>query len=288
MRKYLDILEKVYLEGEWKDNRTGVPTKSLTGAMFEHNMSSGFPLLTTKKMGMRNIAAELEFFIKGYSNKKWLQERNNHIWDQWCDPRIIEYSTDKDIQAKMKEENELGRIYGVQWRNWNVYVENGIGELHKQGIDQLAKIIHTLKTNPLDRRMICMAWNPAELDCMALPPCHYSFQILSDGKYIDLLWNQRSVDIPLGLPYNIASYALLLMLIANTVDMIPRKLIGFLADVHIYENQLDGVKEQLQREVYNLPSLYLNDNVDIFEWEYDQFTLNDYISHPVIRMPISI
>lgn len=278
MKAYLKILDKIVSRGITKKNRTGIDTISITGHMFEHNMEDGFPLLTTKKMGMKNIATELEFFIKGLSNKKWLQERGCHIWDSWCNPEKIPYGHDDETKKRMKEEMDLGRIYGVQWRNWRKIIINedskSINIIHK---DQLQSVIDKLKTDPFDRRMIVSAWNPVELDKMALPPCHYSFQVLSDGKKIDLLWNQRSCDVPLGIPYNIASYGLLLKLIADTVGMMPGKLIGFLSDVHIYKNQLDGVYTQLKRQPRELPILEFNDSfTNLFEWKCDEFTLLGY------------
>lgn len=295
MKSYTDILKNILDDGDWKDTRTGIRAKSITGEIFKHDMRTGFPLLTTKKMGMKSISAELEFFIKGLSDKSWLQDRGCHIWDEWCNPKKVPYAHDEETKTKMEAENDLGAIYGVQWTNWNNYVyageHSGYGSIFTVGepINQLQNVIDTLKTNPLDRRMIVMAWNPSELNQMALPPCHYSFQILSDGVYVDLLWNQRSVDTPLGLPYNIASYALLLTLIARTVKMKPRKLIGFLADVHIYENQMDGLKEQLTREPMPLCKLELLDTfTDLFEWKYDEFKLIDYKSHPTIKFPIAI
>jgi len=293
MKQYLDLVKNILSNGKWKENRTGINTKSITGSMFEHNMADGFPLLTTKKMGLKNIAVELEFFIKGLSDKRWLQERNCHIWDGWANPEKVPYSNDPSTLKKMEEENDLGRIYGVQWRNWQGYEEVGPGQVEPYNIDQLANIIDTLKTNPLDRRMICMAWNPAEIGQQALPPCHYSFQIISDGESVDLLWNQRSVDVPLGLPYNIASYALLLELIAKTVNMKAGKLIGFLADCHIYENQT-AIQTQVDREPGELPTLILSnetktgEKLDIFNWEFDDFELTNYNPAKGIKMPIAV
>lgn len=294
MQEYLRILKDVVENGVLTNNRTGVSAYRTTGNMFTHDMRDGFPLLTTKKMGMKTIAAELEFFIKGLSDKRWLQERGCHIWDEWCNPKKVKYAHDDDTKAKMEAESDLGRVYGVQWTKWNKFEYAGDTSAYgpvfvPQQINQLKNVIDTLKTNPLDRRMIVMAWNPSELDQMALPPCHYSFQILSDGEYIDLIWQQRSVDTPLGLPYNIASYALLLTLIAKTVNMKPRKLIGFLADVHIYENQMDGIKEQLTRTPMSLCRLELLDTfTDLFEWKYDEFKLIAYTSHPTIKFPIAV
>lgn len=281
MKLYLDLLNKVKTEGTRKKTRTGIDAFSISGAMFEHDMRNGFPLLTTKKMGVKTIFAELEFFIKGIHNKKWLQDRNCHIWDEWCDPRIVPYKNDEETKKKMLQENELGLIYGVQW---NAFGSN-------ENLNQLKKVIETLKTNPTDRRMIVMAWNPADLDKMALPPCHYGFQLISDGEYVDLLWNQRSCDLPLGIPFNIASYAMLLQLICAQVNMKPRKLIGFLADVHIYENQFERIDEQLSREEFKLPTVDVIKNREdwtIWDWNYTDYKLNNYESHSSIKYPIAI
>ena len=281
MKQYLDLMNKVKTEGVRKKTRTGIDAFSISGAMFEHNMTDGFPLLTTKKMGVKTIFAELEFFIKGIHNKQWLQDRNCHIWDEWCDPRIIPYKNDEETKLKMLKTNELGPIYGVQW--------NSFGS--DENLNQLKKVINTLKTNPTDRRMIVMAWNPNDLDKMALPPCHYAFQLLSDGEYVDLLWNQRSCDLPLGIPFNIASYAMLLQLICAQVNMKPRKLIGFLADVHIYENQLQGIGTQISRIPFNLPTIEVIKNKEdwtIWDWNFTDYKLNNYEAHETIKFPIAV
>ena len=306
MKQYLDLLKRVKEEGTRKKTRTGIDTLSVTGAMFEFDMSTGkFPLLTSKKMGVKSIFAELEFFIKGIHNKKWLQDRNCKIWNEWCDPRKVLYGKDDATKQKMLEEDELGRIYGVQWnsfgggKTWDYYdphiVEDETRMMlllkEKQGINQLKNAIETLKVNPFDRRMIVMAWNPLDLDKMALPPCHYGFQLLSDGEYVDLLWNQRSCDLPLGIPFNIASYAMLLKLICTQVNMKPGKLIGFLADVHIYENQLEGVEEQLKREPLELPTLDViktKEDWTIWDWEYTDYQLKNYVSLDGIKFPIAV
>ncbi len=295
MKQYLDLLKEIIDKGKTKSNRTGIDTKSITGFMFEHDMSTGFPLITTKRMGIKNIAAELKFFIKGLSDKTWLQERGCHIWDEWCNPEIVPYSNDEETKTKMSNEDDLGRIYGVQWRKWTKTKFTGydkrFGNLFEQEtIDQLKNIIDTLKKDPTNRRMIVMAWNPAELYQMALPPCHYGFQVLSDGEKVDLLWNQRSVDVPLGLPYNIASYGLLLELIAKEVGMKPGKLIGFLADCHIYENQLEHLQVQLDREPHELPTINIkgDENFNIFDWEYTNVELSNYEHYPSIKIPIAV
>lgn len=189
MKQYLDILKNILDNGTIKDNRTGIQTKSITGQMFEHDMSKGFPLLTTKFVSLKNVAVELEGFIKGITSKKWFQERKCHIWDDWCNPQVVPYGNDEATKAKMKAEDDLGVIYGSQWRDFQD--PSSVDYVLGSGVDQLLTIVNKLKTNPTDRRMICMAWNPLALDSQALPPCHYSWQVLSDGKTLDLLWSQR-------------------------------------------------------------------------------------------------
>lgn len=281
MKEYLNILKDVLNNGTWKQNRTGIKTKFITGAMFKFDMSNGtFPLLTTKKMPPKIIFAELEGFIKGVTDKSWYQERKCHIWDEWCNPKIVPYGNNSDTKRKMLEENDLGKIYGYQWNNFN-----------GSGYNQLKKVIDTLKVNPLDRRMIVMAWNPLQLDEMALPPCHYCFQLVSDGKYLDLIWSQRSVDTFLGLPFNIASYAMLLKLIACQVNLIPRNLVGMLADVHLYENQIGCAELQLSREPLILPSIQIvkqKEDWTIWDWKYTDFNMFDYQSYDAIKCEVAV
>lgn len=292
MKSYLNILQKIVDEGVWKQNRTGIKTKSITGHMFEHDMKTGFPAVTTKKLAFKTMAVELEGFIKGITSKKWYQDRGCYIWDSWANPRKVPYGNDEETKAKMKAEDDLGRIYGANWRDWRYYdgsyAVNGWWEDAFRHIDQFKIMIDKLKKNPLDRRNIVMAWNPAELDQMALVPCHYSFQVLSDGTNLDLLWNQRSCDVPIGIPFNIASYGLLLELIGKETGLIPNKLIGFLADVHIYENQYETVLEQLKREPMPLPKLDLPGFTNIFDWTYEQAKLVDYNHHGKLDYPVAV
>lgn len=294
MQEYLNILRNIRKYGKRKHNRTGIDTYSISGAMFEHDLREGFPLLTTKQMPPKTIFAELEGFIKGITDKQWYKDRKCNIWNEWCNPQRVPYANDKETKKLMYEENDLGKIYGYQWNNFN-----------DSGVNQLQNVLETLKTNPYDRRMIAMAWNPCQLNQMALPPCHYGFQLLSDGEYVDLLWNQRSVDTFLGLPFNIASYAMLLTLIAEQVGMIPRKLIGFLADVHLYENQMDCADEQLTRTPFNLPNIKvikltdfaingnasatdINKDWTIWDWKYTQFELINYQCHDKITCEVAV
>ncbi len=278
--QYANLVREI-LSAPKKENRTGVSTHAIACRSIRHDMADGFPLLTTKKMGMKNIAAELECFIKWLSSKKEFHERNCHIWDEWANPQKVPYGNDEVSKKNMMEEDDLGRIYGVQWRN-------------RMGtIDQLKDVVDKLKTNPFDRRMIVNAWNPSELDQMALPPCHYSWQVIvtinhQGEKVLNLTWNQRSVDTMLGLPYNIASYALLLLLLAKESNMVPGILMGSLGDVHIYENHSDGAQEQISRELKLLPKLEILNFTSIWDWKYTDIELIWYESHPKIEFTIAV
>jgi len=290
MKAYLDIVKNVLENGEKVSTRQGTAAYTIAGAMFEHDMSKGFPLLTTKKMPFRLISTELEFFINGITDKQWLLDRNNHIWDEWASPKKAPYGHDEISKKRMLEERDLGPIYGFQWRHFNAKYENYDTDYTGKGIDQLKKIIETLKTNPRDRRMIVNAWNPLQLEEMGLPPCHYSFQVTTIGEKLNLLWNQRSVDTMLGLPFNIASYALLLSLLAKEAGFQEGKLVGFLADVHLFENHVEGAKEQLSRdpEKYPLPKIETENWKSIFNWKAEDTKVLNYESYPKISFEIAI
>ncbi|HCY87121.1 MAG TPA: thymidylate synthase [Desulfobacteraceae bacterium] len=288
MDAYLNIVKKILDEGTIKHNRTGVNTIAVPGAMFEHDLSKGFPLLTTKFMPFHLIASELEFFIKGITDKEWLRERNNHIWDEWCSPLKVAYGHDEKTQERMMAERELGPIYGFQWRHFGARYTAHDQPPVTPGVDQLEQVVKMLKTNPDDRRMIVSAWNPMDLDKMALPPCHYGFQVTVSGGKLNLLWNQRSVDTALGLPFNIASYGLLLCLLAKEAGFEPGKLVGFLGDTHIYENHVDGLKAQLERKPYPLPDIITENFRSIFDWHYEETSVAGYQHHPAIRFDIAV
>ena len=288
MNKYLDIVKDILDNGVLKANRTGVGTYAVSGVLFEHDMSLGFPLLTTKRIPYRLISSELEFFIKGITDKKWLQDENNHIWDEWCSPLKVKYGHDEATKKKMKEERDLGPIYGFQWRHFGAKYDGFQTDYTNQGVDQLSALIDKLKTNPNDRRMIVSAWNPLDLSKMALPPCHYQFQTtVIDGK-LNLKWSQRSVDVMLGLPFNIASYATLLHLLAKEANLDEGKLTGFLGDTHIYENHLKGADLQLSREPLALPKLLTKKFTSIFDWKYRDTKVIDYQHHDPIKFEIAV
>lgn len=290
MQTYLDIIQKILSEGVKKEDRTGTGTLAIAGALFEHEMSKGFPLLTTKKMPFKIMSAELEFFIKGITDKQWLIDKNCHIWDEWASPIKVYYGHDEEIKAKMKNERDLGPIYGFQWRHFNAPYENYDTDYTGKGVDQLKNLIQAIKEDAPSRRLIVSAWNPCMIDQMALPPCHFLFQVtVLDGK-LNLLWSQRSVDVMLGLPFNISSYALLLHLLAKETGLKEGKLVGFLADTHIYLNHLDGAKEQLTRDPnkYPLPHIQTNNFKSIFDWQYTDTELIGYESYPRIPLPIAV
>lgn len=282
MDAYLDIVQRVLEEGVYKENRTDTPAYSVTGEMFEHDMSEGFPLLTTKQMPFRMIASELEFFIKGITDKEWLQERSNSIWDKWAWQKKVPYGHDKRTKEIMMMERDLGPVYGFQWRHFDANYHGHDFDYREQGIDQIEKLVDTLKNNPNSRRMLVSAWNPNQLEEMALPPCHYGFQVVVTDNKLDLLWNQRSVDVGLGLPFNIASYGLMLHLLAKETGYEEGKLIGFFGDTHIYENHLSGLEEQLEREPLDLPRIKTEKFTSIFEWEYSDSEIIGYDSHEKI------
>ena len=269
-KKYQQLLSDIIAFGVEKKDRTGTGTISEFGHQIRHKMSEGFPLLTTKKMAWKQIVSELLWFLTGQTNIAFLHKHNNHIWDG-------------DYKKSGRTDGDLGPIYGKQWRKWDG--KNG-------RIDQIDNLVRELKTNPDSRRLVVSAWNVGELDQMVLPPCHYGFQVWTreeDGKrYISLMWNQRSVDTFLGLPFNIASYGLLLHIIANEVDMIPDELIGNLGDTHLYLNHIEQAKEQIGREPFDLPQLKTNAKMDGICCNVpDDFVLEGYQSHPAIKAPLS-
>lgn len=288
MKAYLDIVRRILHEGITKPNRTGVDAVVIPGVMFEHDMSEGYPLLTTKAVPLRLVASELEFFIKGITDKNWLRERDNHIWDEWCSPDKAPYGHDEAFRQKMMAERELGPIYGWQWRHFGARYAAFDAPPEGTGVDQLRNVVQRLKEEPDDRRMIVSAWNPVDLHGMALPPCHYSFQITVIQGKLNLLWNQRSVDVALGLPFNIAGYALLLHLLAMESGLKQGRLVGFLADTHIYVNHVDGLREQLSREPMKLSTIRTDNFTSIFDWKYEDTVVENYDHHPRIKFEIAV
>jgi len=288
MKAYLDIVQKILNTGFRKTNRTGIDALAIAGAMFEHDMAEGFPLLTTKKVPFRLIGSELEFFIRGITDKEWLREQNNHVWDEWCSPDAVPYGNDEQTKAKMMAERELGPIYGWQWRNFGARYTAYNLPPEGQSLDQLSQAVQTLKTDPNNRRMLVSAWNPLDLSHMALPPCHYAFQVTVINGKLNLLWNQRSVDVALGLPFNIASYGCLLHLLAKETGLSEGKLIGFLGDTHIYVNHVDAIHRQIARIPRALPQIKTPNFTSIFDWHYGDTIIENYDPHPAIKFEIAV
>ncbi len=261
MRQYLDLLQDIMDNGVDKTDRTGVGTRSVFGRQMRFDLSKGFPLVTTKKVHLKSIIYELLWFIKGDTNVKYLQDNGVRIWNEWAD-----------------ENGDLGPVYGSQWRNWN-------GE----GIDQLAEVIERIKNNPNDRRMIVTAWNPSKIGQMKLPPCHMLFQFyVANGKLSCMLY-QRSCDMFLGVPFNIASYALLTMMIAQVSGLKAGEFIHTLGDTHIYHNHFEQVKEQLSRTPLPLPTMKINPLIkDINDFKYDDFELVGYESYGVLKGKVAV
>jgi len=264
MRQYLELMRHVLDHGHVKADRTGTGTRSVFGWQMRFDLAAGFPVLTTKKLHLRSIIIELLWFLRGETNIQWLKDNKVRIWDEWAD-----------------EHGDLGPVYGHQWRHWP----------RKDGgeIDQIALLIEGLRKNPDSRRHLVSAWNPADVDRMALPPCHALFQLyVADGRLSCQLY-QRSADIFLGVPFNIASYALLTMMVAQVVGLRPGDFVHTLGDAHLYSNHLDQARLQLSRAPRALPTMRINPDVkDIFEFKFEDFTLEGYEPHPHIAAPVAV
>ena len=296
MKQYLDLLDKICREGVVRGDRTGTGTKGIFGYQMRFNLAEGFPLLTTKKVFLKGVIHELLWFLRGDTNIKYLVENGVHIWDsdafryynELCVKHgVLPVDLDTFLAAAGVESpiegyrfGDLNHVYGYQWRSW----PKSSGEV----VDQIANVIHTLKTNPTSRRMIVSAWNVADVEDMALPPCHTMFQFfVAEGKLSCQLY-QRSADPFLGVPFNIASYALLTMMIAKECGLELGDFVHTLGDAHLYLNHLEQADEQLKREPRELPKMYLNPEVkSIFDYTYEDFTLEGYDPHPAIKAPLS-
>ncbi|CAL95813.1 thymidylate synthase [Azoarcus olearius] len=264
MQQYLDLMRHVLEHGDRKTDRTGTGTVSVFGWQMRFRLAEGFPLLTTKKLHTRSIIHELLWFIRGDTNIRYLKDHGVSIWDEWAD-----------------ENGDLGPVYGKQWRRW----ETADG----RSVDQLAQLIDGIKRNPDSRRHIVSAWNPGEVGSMALPPCHALFQFYVAGGRLSCQLYQRSADIFLGVPFNIASYALLTMMVAQVCDLEPGDFVWTGGDCHLYLNHLQQAEEQLQRTPYPLPRMILNPEVrDLFAFRFEDFTLEGYTAHPHIKAPVAV
>jgi thymidylate synthase len=287
MRAYLEIVDEIFTRGKLKHNRTGVDTIAIEGATFRHDMSKGFPLLTTKKIKFENVASELEFFIKGITDKKWLRDRGNPIWNDWRSSQNYDYNIDESMLREYKD-RELGPIYGFNWRHFGAKYEGFDKDYLGKGFDQLEYVIKLLKIDPNSRRMYVSAWNPAQINEMALPPCHYGFYINVLENKLNLTWDQRSVDTAIGLPFNIASYATLLHLLAKESKFEEGILTGSLKDVHIYLNHISRLKEQLRRKLSDLPKIITENFTSIFDWSYTDSKIVDYYPQEFIKFEIAV
>lgn len=288
MKQYLDLLQKVLDEGHWQANRTGIPTKRIDGAMLQFDLSKGFPAVTTKKLAFKAVIAELVGFIRGYTSAEQFRELGCKVWDQNANENKAWL-----MNPNRCGHDDLGRVYGAQWRDWVPPFE------YAYRVDQLANAIHEVENNPTSRRIIVTAWNPGELDVMALPPCHMMFQLLVDleNNKLSMCMYQRSCDLFLGIPFNIASYAALLHIIAAATNRDVGTLTMFLADVHIYRNHIDQVNEQLSREFFPLPELNIDSK--FFERSFNalervtmcepsDFSLTSYVSHLPIKAEMAV
>lgn len=308
MRQYLDLLRDIRDNGQGKDDRTGTGTRSVFGRQIRFDLADGFPAVTTKKLYMRSIVHELLWFLAGDNNLEYLAQNNVHIWDEWPYRHYIEQTTGQKVSAKQTQTNEwregmkefidtiasdhdfaikwggLGPVYGYQWRHWP---DGKGGE-----IDQIQRAVDTLKNNPTSRRNIVSAWNVADIDEMAiagLPPCHTIFQFNVRGDKLDCQLYQRSADTFLGVPFNIASYALLTSMMAQVTGLKPGEFVHTFGDAHIYNNHIEQVNEQLTREPFPLPRLVLNPEVtSIFDFKFEDIELRGYQSHPAIKAPIAV
>lgn len=265
---YEDLVRKILTEGSLKSDRTGTGTVSLFGQQMRFNLADSFPLITTKKVFFKGIAYELLWFLRGSQNVRWLQEHGVHIWDEWADP----------------ETGNLGPVYGVQWRSWPAPTR----ENPHRTIDQIQTVLDLIRNHPDSRRMIVSAWNPAEIDQMALPPCHVLFQFyVADGRLSCQLY-QRSCDMFLGVPFNIASYALLTLMMAQQTGLEPGEFVWTGGDCHVYDNHITQVLEQLSRSPYPYPRMSIRKAPSIFDYRYDDFKVVDYKSHPAIKAPVAV
>ena len=264
MRAYLDLLRLVLEEGKYKSDRTGTGTTSVFGAQARFSLRNGFPLLTTKKLHLKSILHELLWFLRGETNVRSLQEVGVSIWNEWADV-----------------DGNLGRVYGAQWCDWRT--PDG------RSINQIDQVIEQIRTNPDSRRLIVSAWNPGEIETMKLPPCHLLFQFYVHEGVLSCQLYQRSADLFLGVPFNIASYALLTMMVAQVCGLQPGDFVHTFGDLHLYSNHMEQVKEQLSREPRSLPTMTLNPAVkNIHDFKYEDFTLSNYDPHPAIKAPVAV
>jgi thymidylate synthase len=282
MRQYLGLLREVLEDGASRGDRTGTGTRSLFGRQVRYDLREGFPLLTTKKLHLKSILHELLWFLSGETRVEPLQERGVRIWNDWA--------TAEQCARFGRQAGDLGPIYGHQWRNFGA-TQADDGSFRQDGVDQITELVEQIKANPWSRRLIVSGWNPGEADKVALPPCHtlFQFHVNPDTKRISCQLYQRSADIFLGVPFNIASYSLLLLMVAQVCDLEPAEFVHTFGDLHLYNNHVEQAEEQLAREPRTLPTMRLNPDVkDIFGFAYEDFTLENYDPAPHIKAPVSV
>ena len=263
MKNYLSLLDEILKEGKDRPDRTGTGTRSVFARQIRFDLKAGFPLMTTKKVHLKSIIYELLWFLKGDTNIKYLQENNVNIWNEWAD-----------------KQGSLGRVYGAQWRDWR----NSKGE----SIDQISNLVENIKKNPYSRRHLVLAYNPGELDQMALPPCHAFFQFYAAEGRLSCQLYQRSADAFLGVPFNIASYSLLTLMLAQVCDLKPGEFVHTFGDLHIYHNHFEQVKTQLTRKPYPPPKMKIKAEKSLFDYQYENFELLNYQHHPAIKAPVAV
>jgi len=279
MKAYLDLLREALEEGVPREDRTGVGTRSLFGRQLRVDLAEGFPLLTTKKVHLKSIIHELLWFLRGDTDVTHLQEVGVSIWDEWA--------TAEQTARFGREEGDLGPVYGHQWRNFGA-TKKPDGTYEQDGVDQIARLVEGLRTNPMSRRHIVTGWHPGEADQVALPPCHTLFQFYVLNGELSCQLYQRSADLFLGVPFNIASYALLTMMIAQVSDLEPGDFVHTFGDVHLYENHLEQARIQLAREPRPLPTMHLTPRKELSEFRFEDFRLEGYDPHPRIKAPVAV
>lgn len=290
--KYLSILEDVLEYGSLESNRTGVSALTIPSSMIVHDMEDGFPLLTTRKIPYKSVRVELEGFINAITDKRWYQERGCKYWDEWCSPFHVPYSDDEETKRKMKEEPDLGPIYGSSWRRFgraSAYDRKNCRWLVTERVDQLKRIVDTLKSNRDSRQMVCVAWNPLNSHLMSLVPCHFAWRVHTIGGKLHLSWFQRSCDFVLGIPSNMASYATLLHLLSLESNIPMGTVTGHLDNVHVYKDHVDGAKKMLRdSESFDLPTIKTENFTSVFDWEHSDTVLENYHYSQNLKFKVAV
>ncbi len=287
-RQYKKLIATVLQKGTERIVKAGAKTLSIHGEMIKHDLSEGFPLTTLRKIPFRLIASELEWILKGRTDKKWLQERDNHIWDHWANPQKAAYAVDPASIENMSKEDDLGPIYGFQWRHFGAEYENHNTDYLGRGFDQIQFVLDRMHRKPFSKNLLVSSWNPIQLDQMSIPPCSFSFQIIRHGDNLNLSFYQRSVDAMLGLPFDFASYTLLLHLFSLEAQLKPGSVVGFFNNVEIFEQHTDTARELINRESKHLPSLKTDKFTSINDWVYTDTVVENYDPNPGIAIKVNI